>query len=93
MENAVTVRVVNSPGHFCHQRDTAARIGPQSGLVFQHIATGGELHAEERQPVFALADLVNGQNVWMIETGCGFGLTPKTHDCLARVGVIGENAL
>jgi hypothetical protein len=35
----------------------------------QQASAGGELHAEKRQPVFAYAYLVDGQNIWMIKTG------------------------
>jgi hypothetical protein len=36
-------------------------------------------HAEERQPIVALANIVNRQNIRMIQVCGRFGFAPETH--------------
>ena len=83
MQNPVLMRVLHSARHFGHKPDAFARFTAQRGLGFLQAAAGRVFHAEERQPVFALADFIDGKNIRMIETGCRFSFTSKTFQRLA----------
>ena len=69
------------------------------GLVAERRRRGPEasagrvLHAEKRQPILALAHLVNRNDVRMIEGGDGFRFAPETHQRLVRICLIREDAL
>src|SRR5439155_18315995 len=78
MQNRVLMRVLDSMCHFGHKPDAFAQFVAQSRLSFLQAPPSGVFHAEERQPVFALADLIDGKNIRMIETGRRFSFTPKT---------------
>ena len=93
MQNPVLMRVLHSARHFGHKPDAFARFTAQRGPGFLQAAAGRVFHAEERQPVFALADFIDGKNIRMIETGRRFSFTSKTFQRLARIGVIGHHSL
>ena len=50
-----------------------------AGGHFEQTAAAGELHAEEGQPVVALAYLIDGENVGMIEVRRGLSFAAKAH--------------
>ena len=70
MQNLVLMRVLHSARYFGRKPDAFARFTAQRGPGFLQTAAGRVFHAEERQPVFALADFIDGKNIRMIETGC-----------------------
>src|ERR1700731_65525 len=57
-------------------------------LCVEQTSAGGEFHAEKGKTVVSRADVVNGQNIWMIEAGGGPGFTLKPHQGLAGIAVI-----
>ena len=77
------MRVLHSTRNFGHQPDAFARLTAKSRPIFLQAASCRILHAEKRQAVFAMADFVDGKNIRMIETGCGFSFSPKTFTRLA----------
>ena len=92
MQDAVAVSEVHGVCDFCHECDAAARLLAQGGRSLEQASTRGVFHAEKRQPIFALADFVDRQNVGMIETGGGFGFAAEARQRLARIGVMAEDA-
>src|ERR1041385_8928871 len=82
------MRVLDSPRYFGNQLDAFARFVAQSRSGFLQASASRILHAEKWQPVFAVADLVDGKNVRMIKAGGCFSFAPKTFPRLARVSVI-----
>ena len=64
----------------------------KAGAASSKLPPGCVFHAEKRQPIFALADFVDRQNVGMIETGGGFGFAAEARQRLARIGVMAEDA-
>src|SRR6266550_2729791 len=87
------MRVLDSMRDLGHKPDAFARFTAQSRLSFLQAPPSRVFHAEERQPVFALADFIDGKNIRMIETGRRFSFTPKTLQRLPRIGVIGHHSL
>src|SRR5438876_7267880 len=77
MEDSLAVRVFGSARDFHHQLHTSSRLAPQDYLSVFQTATGRKLHAEKRETVLALAHLIDGEDVWMIQAGCGFGFPPE----------------
>src|SRR5438477_12252552 len=93
MQNPVLMRVLDSTRHFGHEPDAFARLRAQSRSDLLQAAASRVFHAKKRQPVFAVADLMNRQNIRMIETCSRFSFTAKTLPRLARIGVIRDHAL
>ena len=93
MQNPVLMRVLHGACYLGHEPDALARFGAQRSSGFLQAAARRVFHAEKRQPVFALADFINGKNIRMIETGSGFRLSPKTFSRLARISVVRHHSL
>src|SRR6266705_1972881 len=87
------MRVLDSTRPLGHKPDAFAWFTAQSRPGFLQAAPSRILHGEKRQPVFALADLIDGKNIRMIETGRGFSFTPEAFQRFARIGLIGDYAL
>ena len=79
--------VLQCARHLGHQRNYATRLPAQCGGRFEQTAAASKLHAEEGQPLFALAHLINGQNVRVIELGRSLSFAPKAHQRLLRIDV------
>ena len=88
MKNALSVRVLHGARHLRHQRHAAARFAAQSRCGVEQTPACGKLHAEEGKPVLVLAEFVNRQNIWMIETRRGSRLAAKTRQRFLRIGVV-----
>src|SRR6266550_5200641 len=93
MENSLGMRVLHGARDFGYQPNDFPRVIPKSSRDVHQTSAGCELHAEERQAIVAFAYFVDRQNVWMIETGCGFGFAAKTGERLAGIGVKTQNPL
>ena len=78
MQNALLMRVLHRSRNLGHQSHCAPWLMAQSRSCIQQTAATSKLHAEERQPILALAHFVNWQNVRMIEARCGLRLAPET---------------
>src|SRR5438876_12392506 len=77
MQNAVFMRVVHSARYF---RDQFRRLPDRHRLASDHfvkLAAFDEFHAEVAL-AFALADLVDGDNTGMFQTGGSFRFATKT---------------
>src|SRR5205807_8091971 len=77
MENAVLVRIVDSPRHFrdqFHRLPDRHRGSPDN---FVKLAALDEFHAEVARAI-TLADFVDGNDARMIETGRSLRFTAKT---------------
>ena len=93
MQHPVLMRVLASARHLGQQPDAFARLRAHSRDNFFQAASSCILHAEKWQPVFPMADFIDGKDVRMIETGCGFSLTSKTLPRLTRIGVVRHHSL
>src|SRR5262252_6274328 len=93
MQNPALMRVLHGARYLGHEPHTLAWLIAQDGLGFLQAAPSGVFHAEERQPIFTLTYLVDGKNIGMIETGSGLGLTPKTFQRIARIGLVRHDTL
>ena len=77
MQNAVLVRVVNGARHLGDQFHRAPNWHWLALGHFIELAAFDKFHAEVTRAI-ALADFVNRDNAWMLETGGRFGFATKT---------------
>src|SRR5215467_2502819 len=77
VQNAVLMRVVHSARHFHNEFHRAPDRHRLALDCFVKLAAFDKLHAEVALPI-TLADLVNGNNAWMLQAGRGFRFPAKT---------------
>src|SRR5579885_1791184 len=90
MQDALAMGVLNRPRDFGNERDGSARLATQRSGRVEQTSAARELHAKKREAVFAFADLVNWQNIWMIEAGRGLSFAAEPHEGLLAIGVVGQ---
>jgi hypothetical protein len=88
MEDAFAMRVLHGPRYLSHERDAFPWIISLREASFCQAAAGRKFHAEEGQSIFALADFVDWQNVWMIKARSRLRFAPK-----AREGFVGGSRI
>src|SRR5947207_7592108 len=88
MKDSSAVCVLDCACDFRRQVHGSTNFDVKSRSVSHQATTDGEFHAEKRQPVFAFAYFVNGQNVCMIETCSRFSFASKAHE-----GVVGFSVM
>src|SRR5436190_19568607 len=76
MQNAVFMRVMHRARHFGDKLHRAPDRHRFASDCFVELAAFDKFHAEIALGV-ALADLVDGNNAWMLEAGSGFCFPPK----------------
>src|SRR5205823_1398841 len=93
MKNSLSMRALHGACDLCHQAYHFPRVVAQGWADLLQAAARSVFHTEERYAFRALAYLVDGQNVGMIEARRRFGFAPETCQRFARVGVITQDAL
>ena len=93
VQNPFVVRVLNGARDLCDQANGLAWFVAKYFPSMQQASPWRELHAEKWQAVFAYPHLIDGQNVWVIETGDCFRFALEADQSIARIAVITEDAL
>ncbi len=92
MQNSAFMGELHRARHFRDQFHAGARLVTKCARRLSQTPARSELHAEEGQAIRALAHLVDGQNIGMVETRRRFCFAAKPLQCFARIGVIPEHA-
>ena len=92
MEYPFAMSVGDGARDLGYQSHTFTRVGAKCRCRSTKAPALRVFHAEKRQAFLTFADLVNGKNVWVIETRDRFGFAPKTNQRLVGIRLMSENA-